>query len=40
MDSLIAVGSGAALLYGVIALFRMAWATGNGVWSLVEHYPG
>lgn len=38
MDSLIAVGSGAALLYGVIALFRMAWATGNGVWSLVEHY--
>lgn len=38
MDSLIAVGSGAALVYGVVALFRMAWATGNGVWDLVEHY--
>ena len=38
MDSLIAVGSGAALVYGVAALFRMAWATGHGVWDLVEHY--
>ena len=38
MDSLIAVGSGAALIYGVIALFRMAWAMGNGVWDVVELY--
>ncbi len=38
MDSLIAVGSGAALVYGVVALFRMAWALGNGVWDLVEYY--
>ena len=38
MDSLIAVGSGAALIYGVMALFRMAWAMGNGVWDVVELY--
>ena len=38
MDSLIAVGSGAALVYGVIALFRMAWAMGNGAWDVVELY--
>ena len=38
MDSLIAVGSGAALIYGVIALFRMAWAMGNGAWDVVELY--
>lgn len=38
MDSLIAVGSGAALVYGVIALFRMAWALGNGAMDVVELY--
>lgn len=38
MDSLIAVGSGAALVYGVMALFRMAWAMGNGAWDVVELY--
>ena len=38
MDSLIAVGSLAALGYGVAALFRMAWAMGNGHWDIVEHY--
>ncbi len=38
MDSLIAVGSGAALLYGVAALFRMAYAMGHGDWSTVELY--
>ncbi len=38
MDSLIAVGSLAALGYGVAALFRMAWAMGNGAWDVVEHY--
>ena len=38
MDSLIAVGSGAALIYGVMALFRMAWAMGNGAWDVVELY--
>ncbi len=38
MDSLIAVGSGAALVYGIIALFRMAYAIGNGEWSVVKAY--
>ena len=38
MDSLIAVGSGAALIYGVAALFRMAGAMGQGDWAVVEHY--
>lgn len=38
MDSLIAVGSGAALIYGIIALFRMAAASGDGDWSTVQFY--
>ena len=38
MDSLIAVGSGASLIYGVIALLRMTWAQGNGHWEIVELY--
>ncbi len=38
MDTLIAVGSGAALAYGVAALFRMAWAVGNAQWETVEYY--
>ncbi len=38
MDSLIAVGSGAALVYGIAALFRMAWAMGHGDWETVEFY--
>ena len=38
MDSLIAVGSLAALIYGVAALFRMAWGMGHGDWALVSHY--
>ena len=38
MDSLIAVGSLAALVYGVAALFRMAWAMGQGLWDIVEVY--
>ncbi len=38
MDSLIAVGSGAALIYGVIALLRMAYAMGHGQWDVVELY--
>jgi len=38
MDSLIAVGSLAALVYGVAALFRMAWGMGHGDWEIVEHY--
>ncbi len=38
MDSLIAVGSLAALIYGIAALFRMAWAMGHGQWDTVELY--
>ena len=38
MDSLIAVGSGAALTYGVIVLFLMAAALGRSDWALVEKY--
>ncbi len=38
MDSLIAVGSLAALIYGVAALFRMSWAMGHGAWEIVELY--
>ncbi len=38
MDSLIAVGSGAALVYGAVALFRSAYAMGNGQWDIVRQY--
>ena len=38
MDSLIAVGSLASLIYGVAALFRMAYALGHGDWATVEFY--
>ena len=38
MDSLIAVGSLASLIYGVAALFRMAFAMGHGDWAVVEQY--
>ena len=38
MDSLIAVGSGASLIYGVVALLRMTWAQGHGQWDVVELY--
>ena len=38
MDSLIAVGSLAALIYGIAALFRMAWAMGHGDWNTVQLY--
>jgi len=38
MDSLIAVGSGASLLYGVVALLRMAYAMGHGQWDTVALY--
>ncbi|MFY9417347.1 MAG: heavy metal translocating P-type ATPase, partial [bacterium] len=38
MDSLIAIGSGAALIYGIIAIFRMSHGLGAGDWALVERY--
>ena len=38
MDSLIAVGSCAALVYGIVALFVMAYASGHGQWEIVNKY--
>ncbi len=38
MDSLIAVGSLASMIYGVAALFRMAYGMGHGDWALVQMY--
>ena len=38
MDSLIAVGSGAALIYGIIVQFLMAAAMGREDWVSVEKY--
>lgn len=38
MDSLIAVGSGAALIYGVISLFKIAYGMGHGDWETVRSY--
>ncbi len=38
MDSLIAVGSGAALVYGVVALLIMAYSMGHQQWETVRKY--
>ena len=38
MDSLIAVGSGAALIYGIVALFRIVFAMGHDDWDTVRLY--
>ena len=38
MDSLIALGSGAALVYGIFAMYRMAYGFGHGDMAVVEHY--
>ena len=40
MDSLIAVGSGAALVYGIAVLFLMSGAMGRGDWDAVKTYSG
>lgn len=38
MDSLVAIGSGAALVYGIFAMFRMAYGCGHGDMELVHEY--
>ena len=38
MDSLIAVGSTAALAYGIFAIYRMSYGLGAGDYALVEKY--
>ena len=40
MDSLIAVGSGASMLYSIISLCRMAYAAGHGNWAIVLECKG
>ena len=39
MDSLIALGSGAALVYGIFAMYRISCGLGYGDMAVVEHYP-
>ena len=38
MDTLIAIGSGAAVIYGVCAIYCIGWGLGHGDWELVERY--
>ena len=38
MDSLIALGSTAAMAYGIFVIFRMSYGLGHGDLELVEHY--
>ena len=38
MDSLIALGSGAALVYGIFAMYRISYGLGYGDMAVVEHY--
>jgi len=38
MDSLIAVGSGAAVIYGIIALYFIGYGLGHGDMTMVAHY--
>lgn len=38
MDSLIAIGSSASLIYGIFAIYRMSYGLGHGDMELVHHY--
>ncbi len=38
MDSLIAIGSSAAILYGIFAIFRIGYSLGHGNMAIAEHY--
>ena len=38
MDSLIAVGSAAAMVYGLFAIYSIGYGMGHGDWALVEQY--
>lgn len=38
MDSLIAIGSTASLLYGIVAIYRMSYGLGSGDMELVHRY--
>ena len=38
MDSLIAIGSGASMLYGIYALYKIGWALGHGDMAVVAQF--
>ena len=38
MDSLVAVGSTAAVVYGIVAIFMIGYGLGHGDTAMVEHY--
>lgn len=38
MDSLIAIGSTASIIYGIFAIYRIGWGYGHGDLGIVEHY--
>ncbi|MBR3867360.1 MAG: heavy metal translocating P-type ATPase [Butyricicoccus sp.] len=38
MDSLIAVGSSAAMIYGLFAIYSIGYGMGHGDWAMVERY--
>lgn len=38
MDSLIAIGSGAAVAYGIVAIYQIGYGLGHGDMALVERY--
>jgi len=38
MDSLIAVGSGAAFVYGIYAIYKIAWGFGHGDMNMVHEF--
>lgn len=40
MDSLVAVGSGAALIYGIFAIYKMAYGMGHGDMETVRLFAG
>lgn len=40
MDSLIAIGSAAAIAYGIFAIYRIGWGLGHGDMAAAERYLG
>lgn len=38
MDSLIALGSGASMLYGIYAMYKISWALGHGDMAVVQQF--
>lgn len=38
MDALISIGSAAATIYGIYAIYKISYAMGRGNWEVVEHF--